>query len=111
MLAFVEVSDNHVEERRGVNRDTGRAYHLRQQSIYLHQGAPYPEKFELMLEENQPAYEPGKYLLAAGSFERHYKTGALSFSRNLKLLPVAEAVLKLTEMSGSRIRGVASAAG
>ena len=99
MLAYIEVSSNHVDERQGVGQ-TGRSYHLRQQTIYLHQqGQPYPEKFDIMLEERQLAYEPGFYVLGAGSFERHYKTGSLSFARNLKLLPLAEAVTKINELS------------
>jgi hypothetical protein len=110
VLAFVEVPSNHIDEMQGVSSKTGRAYHMRRQTIYLHQGETYPEKYELSLEERQPAYEPGRYLLAAGSFVRD-RTSNLSFGRNIKLLPFAEAVTKINEFTNpGRTRPAAAAA-
>lgn len=101
MLCFVEVPSNHVDELRGTAKGSGRPYCIRRQEAYIHNGGAYPEKFKLPLGETQTAYEPGRYLIAQGSFERD-RTNADNFvmARHWNLVPLDVAVSKLSELVG-----------
>lgn len=65
----VEIDSTSLNERQGISSKTNRAYHLRMQTAYLHvvdsdgKPAKYPEKFEIMLDAQQPAYAVGLYQL------------------------------------------------
>lgn len=67
----VTVAQTTVRELKGVSNKSGtpRPYHLRFQSGYAFtvdkdgNTPPYPEKFEISLDQEQPAYAPGEYTL------------------------------------------------
>ena len=63
------VAQTTVRELKGVSKNTGKPYHMRFQTGYAHttyrdgNTPPYPEKFEISLDADQPAYAPGDYTL------------------------------------------------
>lgn len=65
----VSIAQTTVRELSGVSSKTGKPYQLRFQTGYAHtvdkDGNPpaYPEKFEISLDREQPAYQPGDYTL------------------------------------------------
>ena len=69
----VTIAQTTVDEFKGNSKTTGRPFHLRKQSGYAHtvdkdgNPPPYPEKFEIMLDTDQPAYAPGDYQLHPSS--------------------------------------------
>lgn len=98
MSVYVEIVSSDVVKREG--RNEGGHWISRTQEAFVHQGGPYPTPFSLRLDENQLPYSPGKYVLGPGSF-RLGKWG-LELSRELSLVPVADALKKLGEVSHSR---------
>lgn len=83
-LVKIEVVSSEVKERKGEKKDKSGSYHLRLQEGYLHNGHAYPERFELNLGADRPAYAPGFYSLAPASIEA--KNGRLGFAYELVLL-------------------------
>lgn len=65
----VEISkqDGQLQERKGEKKDGSGPYHMRWQTAYLHNGGPYPEKFDLPLGRDRPAYPAGTYTPAPAS--------------------------------------------
>lgn len=69
---LIEITSPAVEERHG--NKNGRDWSMRTQSGYAYtldqNGGPkaYPELIKIDLAKEQPAYQPGKYLVADGSF-------------------------------------------
>lgn len=65
----ITVAQNTVRELKGVSKTSGKPYHLRFQSAYAHtvdkdgNTPPYPEKFEVILDSDQAAFQPGDYTL------------------------------------------------
>ena len=113
MLTYFEITDEPPVERRGNVGDgprKGQPYHIRTQSLYLHTGARFPEKFEIATDalQGELPYSPGYYLPAAGTFERvqarrggdNVNAGKLGLGRSVKLVPAAEAVAKLNDLLG-----------
>jgi hypothetical protein len=105
MLAYVEITSDEIDFREGRN-DNG-YWSVRRQKAFMHQGEPYPTPFEVALEEKQQPYNPGKYVLAGGSF-RLGKYG-LELGRNVKLLPVSDALAKLGDLNRGPSRSAAAA--
>ena len=66
----VEITDEDVAERSGTSSRTGREYHLREQSAYLHTGKKFPTEFQLVLPDDVPGgcYPIGFYELSGSSF-------------------------------------------
>lgn len=85
-IAYVEVHDEKVDRREGVN-ERGRWQTIRQKA-FLHNGDVYPAPFDLLLQEGQFPYKAGKYLFGPGAF-RNVK-GVWSFSREVALVPIDE---------------------
>lgn len=86
----IEVKSSEVKVKSGNAKRTGNPYTIREQEAYLHiQGAAYPERCVLNLEEGQEAYAPGIYEtgneLYVGDF------GRLAISRRMTLTPVRKA--------------------
>src|SRR5699024_3199460 len=106
MLAYVEIASDAVDFREGRN-DNG-YWSVRRQKGFMHQGGPYPDPFEITLDEKQPPYAAGNYILAGGSF-RNGKYGGLEFNRNVQLIPVADAIADLSKLTKHGARsGVAA---
>lgn len=70
----ITVTSTPIREMKGIGKTSNKPYHMRIQTAYAHTvdkdgvHADFPEKFELVLEENQTPYERGEYTLAAPSF-------------------------------------------
>lgn len=69
----ISVAQTGIREFKGNAKASGKPYHLRIQTAYVHtvdaQGnkPPYPEKFELMLDADQAPYPVGEYTLGDSS--------------------------------------------
>lgn len=69
----VTIAQTTVREFKGNSKTSGKPYHLRMQTGYAHtmdgQGnkPPFPEKFEIMLDTDAPAYAVGEYTLHPSS--------------------------------------------
>jgi hypothetical protein len=93
MIAFVEIANPAVDERRGRNENG--PWVMRTQKAYLHQGQPYPMPFDIRLGEMQAPFQTGKYVFGADSF-RSGKYG-LEVTREFALVPLDEAQKWLNE--------------
>ena len=68
-MILVTVAQNTVRELKGVAKVSGKPYHLRIQTAYAHtvdkdgNKPPFPEKFEVMLDNDQAPYAVGSYTL------------------------------------------------
>lgn len=66
----ITVAQTTVKEVKGTSKSTGKPYHMRFQTAYAHtldkdgNAPPYPEKFEVILETDAPAYAVGDYTLS-----------------------------------------------
>lgn len=69
----VTIAQTTVREFKGNSKTTGKPYNLRIQAAYAHtvdkdgNPPPFPEKFEVMLDQDQPAYAVGDYQLHPSS--------------------------------------------
>lgn len=69
----VTVAQTTVREMKGIGKVSQKPYHLRFQTIYVHtvdkdgNPPPYPEKSEVILDTDQPAYAVGEYQLHPSS--------------------------------------------
>lgn len=65
----VTVAQSTVREMSGVGKTSGKPYHLRFQTAYVHtvdkdgNTPPYPEKIEVILDKDQTPYPVGEYQL------------------------------------------------
>ena len=65
----VTIAQTTVRELKGTSAKSGRPYHMRFQTGYAMtvdkdgNKPPFPEKFEISLDSDQPAYAPGVYTL------------------------------------------------
>ncbi len=66
---------------------------LYSQVAFAHLGGRFPVEFSLPLEEGQPAYSAGMYVLHASSFKVG-QFGRLEFERNLLLIPQSDSASK-----------------
>ena len=89
LLLRVEISaeDGGLYEKKGTTRDGGRAYHMRWQTGYVYLGGAYPEKFDLMLDEGQPAFSPGMYYVDSRQSTR-VDEHKLRSAWRMKMVPV-----------------------
>lgn len=78
----IEVVDTEVKTRSFRSKD-GKDLTFREQMAWLHQDEKYPASFRLSLGD-QPALEPGFYVLGSGSFFVD-RFGGLSLKRVLLL--------------------------
>lgn len=68
-MIVITVAQTTVREMKGTAKVSGKPYHLRFQTGYAHtvdrdgNKPPYPEKFEIMLDSDQPPYAVGDYQL------------------------------------------------
>lgn len=68
-MILITVAQSSVRELKGVSKTTQRPYHMRFQTGYAHtvdkdgNKPPFPEKFEIILDPDEPAYAPGEYTL------------------------------------------------
>lgn len=82
------VSKQTVRTLDGVSKTTGREYHLRIQEVWAYpvdedgNSDPFPTKFEIMLDRDQPAYGVGEYTLHPSSIYMS-RDGKLSLSPRL----------------------------
>uniref|UniRef100_A0AAU8B508 DNA-Binding protein G5P n=1 Tax=Dulem virus 57 TaxID=3145768 RepID=A0AAU8B508_9VIRU len=69
-LLTVEIFEtSRVKERSGVSEKTGKPWNIRTQEAYVNLGGMYPTSFNVRLEEGQPKYPAGRYLVHPGSFK------------------------------------------
>jgi len=68
-MITITVAQTTVKEMKGIGKTSGKPYHLRFQTAYAHtvdkdgNAPPFPEKFEVILDADQPAFLPGQYTL------------------------------------------------
>lgn len=92
----VTIAQTTVRELKGTSKTTNKPYHMRFQNAYAHtvdkdgNAPPYPEKFEISLEIDQPAYAPGEYQLHPSSLYID-RDGRLAVSARLAPLKRAAA--------------------
>jgi hypothetical protein len=97
MSIQIEVRDVTVAVKEGVSQKTGKPFKIREQAawgwFYDMKGEknPYPSSIRLTLEDDQPPYEPGMYVLAPTSF---YADRFNQVSCRAKLMPQAVAARK-----------------
>jgi hypothetical protein len=66
----IAVSSPEIVERKGVGKTSGKDYHLRIQTAHAFtvstEGvvSEYPDKFEILLDKDQPPYARGNYTLS-----------------------------------------------
>jgi hypothetical protein len=83
----IEITDSTVDTREITRKETGEVLVFREVTGWARLGGPYPERFKLSLERDQPAPAPGKYEIRAESlFVNRY--GNLEIQRRPKLHPV-----------------------
>ena len=69
----IQILTADLREMKGVGKTSGKPYHMRIQTGYAftvgNDGAvaPFPDKFEIALEETQQPFQPGVYTLAPNS--------------------------------------------
>lgn len=86
------VAQTTVRELKGVSKTTQRPYHMRFQTGYAHtvdkdgNAPPFPEKFEISLDTDQPAYAVGDYQLHPSAVYVD-RDGRLAVSARLTPLP------------------------
>ncbi len=74
MAIKFEIKSADVSIRSGTSQKTGKAYSIHEQEAWgffvdaKGQPHPYPQKTRLTLEDGQPPYAPGVYVLADNSF-------------------------------------------
>jgi len=92
----VTIAQTTVRDLKGNAKLSGKPYHLRIQTAYAHtvdaQGnkPPFPEKFEIMLDADQQAYQPGNYTLHPSSLYID-RDGKLAVGARLAPLPAKSA--------------------
>jgi hypothetical protein len=60
----VEITDTEVTNQSGTSGKTGKDYSINKQEGWAYiGGAPYPQRIEITLQDNQPAFPVGKYSL------------------------------------------------
>ena len=68
-MIAITVAQTTLKEIKGSSKTSGKPYHLRIQTAYAHtvdkegNKPPYPEKFEIILDNDALAYPPGDYTL------------------------------------------------
>lgn len=66
----ITVAQTTVKEVKGISAKTQKPYAMRFQTAYAHtldkdgNAPPYPEKFEVILDHDAPAFTPGDYTLS-----------------------------------------------
>jgi len=69
----ITVAQTALKELRGNAKESGKPYHMRIQTAYAHtvdaegNKPPFPERFEIILEQDHPAFAPGEYTLHPSS--------------------------------------------
>ncbi len=75
----IEVTSTKISNMSGVSKATGKNYSINKQEAWVFiNNAPYPKSIELMLDDNQPPYNIGKYLVdlnACASVDRYGSLG------------------------------------
>lgn len=90
----VRVLSPDVRALDGVSKTTGKEYHLRMQTAYGFFVSPegvvseYPDKFDVFLDKDQPAYAAGWYTLHPSAVYLNFD-GKLSISPRLAPLKMA----------------------
>lgn len=92
MSIKIEIQSNAIDERKGTiqrGERAGQEYHIRQQEAWVYNGKAYPERIVIGLGRDGVAFPPGMYEIDPASLEVG-DYGQLQFSRELKLLKLAE---------------------
>ncbi len=71
-MISIEIKSTNISTRTGMSKRTNQPYTMRSQEGWalLHSSAgpqPYPTRIELNLEEGQPPFQPGTYMLDPAS--------------------------------------------
>lgn len=72
-MIHIVITSPEIREMKGTSKTSGKPYHMRIQTAHAFTVSPdgaiaeFPDKFEISLEENQPPYQRGKYLLQPSS--------------------------------------------
>lgn len=67
MPSVIEIADNYAKPISGTSKKTGEPYSFSIQTAYLHNGDPYPTKFEIVIDSTKSSYQVGFYDLASDS--------------------------------------------
>jgi hypothetical protein len=59
---LVEITKVEVREKRATSR-LGKPFLIREQAVWAKTGKEYPEAMRVRLEGDDPAYQPGKYMV------------------------------------------------
>lgn len=86
ILAAVQVKSAEVSEKSGTGKN-GRPYTIREQTVWIDLGEAYPEKMTVRLEDRDPPYSPGEYVITDECLYLD-KYNSLSVGR-VKLVPKA----------------------
>lgn len=69
MSLMIEITSTDLNVKSGTSQRTGKPYHIREQTAYMHKkGNPYPDKFTISIEQDQAPFPIGNYDLHPGSF-------------------------------------------
>lgn len=86
----VEIKAADVAVKSGTSKRTGKAYSIREQVGWLHvAGEPYPQRFSLQLEDDNPGYPPGLYETEGELFVDARNFNRLGVSRSMRLVAVS----------------------
>jgi len=64
----IEVKDQHVDERSGTAKASGRPYVFREQKAWLHGVKAYPVEAKISLDKDQAPFPAGDYTLSEKCF-------------------------------------------
>lgn len=75
-----------LDVREGVSTKTGKPWKMITQIGYAHVGGKFPKEMKIKIQDGQPAWKAGKYVLAMNSLEVS-PYGDLEVGREMLLLP------------------------
>ena len=95
----IEITENTFRTINGTSKRTGQPFSINKQDAYLWlPGQKYPTPFQINLEQNQPAYQPGEYQVSPDSF---YVDRYGSLAVNPKLVPLQARAVDPVKKSGT----------
>lgn len=108
-VVIVEITDEPIIQGRTGSKD-GRQYTIPdKQAAYAHQGSPFPLPFSVPIPSNSSPYRPGMYMLGAHTF-RAGQYGPIVDDREMRLIPIAEALEQLGKYQVETVKAVAATA-
>ncbi|EGU40197.1 single-stranded DNA-binding protein, partial [Vibrio scophthalmi] len=78
-----------IDKFEGISQKNNKPFCMLSQIGYAHVGGKFPKEFKIRLQEGQPAYVAGKYVLSVNSLVVGMR-GDLEIGREMILLPYDE---------------------